>query len=176
VTREALGRRIAGHAAMLSVLHIAARHGPPDGWVGAGFVRNAVWDWQHGREPDPARLNDLDLVFHDPLTSGTHWQARLDAAAPGLSWPGLKWEVTNQHGLSPAVDVAGAIALWPETATAVAARWVGGRVEVLAPHGLADLAQLLLRPTPAFRDRRAVLEARAAAKGWLAKWPGLRWA
>ena len=49
-------------------------------------------------------------------------------------------------------------------------------VEVMAPLGLADLLGLVLRPTPAFArpERHAAFVARAAAKGWTRRWPGLR--
>lgn len=153
---------------MAALLRAAAAHGPPGGWIGAGFLRNAAWDWLHGREPDPDAA-DLDLVHHTPGLDPAPFAARLAAAEPGA-----RWEVVNQAGLMPAPDLAGAIALWPETATCVAARWEDGEVRLMAPHGWGDLFGLLLRPTPAFATRRAVVEERAAAKGWFARWPGLR--
>ena len=66
------------------------------------------------------------------------------------------------------------IAHWPETATAVAARLDPGGVEILAPHGLADLLALVARPTPAHRADPAAMLARIAAKSWLTRWPRLQ--
>jgi len=170
VTPEALAARIAAHPRMAQLLRLAARHGPPGAWLGAGFVRNAAWDWRHGREADPDAA-DLDLVFHAPGLDAAPFAARLAEAAPGA-----RWEVVNQAGLLPGASLAEAIAQWPETATAVAARWEAGRVALLAPHGWEDLLALRLRPTPAFAGRREVIEARAAARGWFARWPRLAWA
>jgi len=39
----------------------------------------------------------------------------------------------------PYWNVFDAVRCWPETATAIAARIEGGRVEILAPHGVGDL-------------------------------------
>ncbi len=170
MTEAELARRVAGHARMAHLLRVAAAHGPPGAWIGAGFLRNAAWDWRHGREPDPGAA-DLDVVFHAPRLDAARFAARLAAAEPRA-----RWEVVNQAGLLPADNLAGAIALWPETATCIAARWDNGRVALMAPHGRADLFALRLRPTPAFQGREAVVAARAAARGWFARWPLLRWA
>lgn len=161
---------------MAQVLAALAAHGPPGAWIGAGFLRNAVWDALHGRRPDVAGLADLDVIFLDAAcpdpTVDAAWEARLRAALP------LPWSVTNQarmhgrNGHAPYADCAEAIAHWPETATAVAAR-LGDGVELLAPHGLDDLLGLILRPTPAFRDRPGVIARRASEKGWFRRWPRL---
>lgn len=163
---------------MAHALRLVARIGPPGAWIGAGFLRNAVWDALHGRRPDVAALVDLDVVHMDPSAldpaRDAAWEAALHAALP------LRWSVTNQarmhgrNGHAPYRDMAEALAHWPGTATAVGARWQAGRVELLAPHGTEDLLRLILRPTPAFAARRGVVAARAAATGWFDIWPLLR--
>lgn len=163
---------------MAQALRLVARIGPPGAWIGAGFLRNAVWDVRHGRSPDVAGLADLDIVHFDAAAldpaRDAAFEAALHAALP------LPWSVTNQarmhgrNGHAPYRDTEDALAHWPETATAVAARWRKGRVELLAPHGMEDLLGLILRPTPAFERRREVIAARAAAKGWFQRWPLLR--
>lgn len=163
---------------MAQALRLVARIGPPGAWIGAGFLRNAVWDVRHGRPPDVAGLADLDIVHFDAAAldpaRDAAFEAALHAALP------LPWSVTNQarmhgrNGHAPYRDTAEALAHWPETATAVAARWREGRVELLAPYGMEDLLALILRPTPAFERRREVVAARAAAKGWFQRWPLLR--
>lgn len=168
MTPDALAARVAAHPRMGRLLRLAARHGPPGAWLGAGFLRNAAWDWAHGREADPDAA-DLDLVFHAPGLDPAPFASAL-SRADGRA----RWELVNQAGLLPATSVEGAIALWPETATAVAARWDSGAVRLLAPHGWDDLFALVLRPTPAFLGREEVIEARAAARGWFRRWPRLR--
>jgi hypothetical protein len=94
--------------------------------------------------------------------------------------PGVPWSVTNQarmhvrNGDAPYRDTADGMRCWPETATAVAARW-NGDVEILAPFGLDDLFALVLCPTPRFTgEKRPVFEARAVEKRWRQRWPLLR--
>lgn len=154
----------------------------PDGWVGAGFVRNAVWDHLHGRPASPP-AGDVDVVWFDPgqadPATDRGWENRLQTAAPGVPW-----SVKNQAHMHirnddpPYASTADAIRHWPETATAVGVRHTNdGRVELCAPFGLHDLFALLLRPTPRFAGAgRSVCETRAQAKGWLSRWPLLRWA
>jgi hypothetical protein len=151
----------------------------PDCWIGAGFIRNAVWDALHGRAPDCALLNDVDVVFFDPADpSSTRDQAIESKLAARV--PGVPWDVKNQacmhlrNNESPYVDTASAIARWPETATAIASRLNNGRIELLAPHDVHDLVQLIVRPTPAFSSRRKEIARRVIEKNWRARWPKLR--
>ena len=161
---------------MMAALRAVADHAPAGSWIGAGFLRNAVWDALHGRRPDVAGLADLDVVFHD-AADATRGRDAAAGAALRAAAPGLPWSVTNQarmharNGHAPYADLADAIAHWPETATAIAARIGPGGVEILAPHGLDDLLALTLRPTPAFARRTEVIRARMDAKGWRARWP-----
>jgi hypothetical protein len=95
--------------------------------------------------------------------------------------PGLPWSVRNQarmaarNGDAPYADTQDAIAHWPETATAIAARWTGAGLEIAAPWGLDDLFGRILRPTPGFATgaKAAIFAARAIAKGWTRRWPGV---
>ncbi len=156
-------------------LRVAALAGPTGGWIGAGFVRNAVWDALSGVAPSVSGLADLDVVHHDAARDDdAAFEAALRAARP------LPWSVTNQarmhaaNGHPPYRDLADALAHWPETATAIAARLAGGRIEILAPHGVDDLLGLVVRPTPAHARDPAAVAARLAAKRWRARWPALR--
>ena len=181
IPRDAAGiaALVAGDAAMMRALAAVAGRAPPGNWIGAGFLRNAVWDALHGRVPDVAGLADLDVVFHDAIDATPARDAAAEAALRAAA-PGLPWSVTNQarmhgrNGHAPYADVADAIAHWPETATAVAVRLTPTGVAILAPHGVDDLFGLMVRPTPAFAQRTEVIGARMAAKGWLARWPRLR--
>ncbi|WP_426956034.1 nucleotidyltransferase family protein [Muricoccus radiodurans] len=162
----------------LPLLRAVSALGLPDSWIGAGCVRDAVWDHLHGRPPAPP-AGDVDVVWFGPggdaaLDRGT--ETRLRAATPGVAW-----SVTNQarmsgrNGDAPYLDIADALARWPETATAVAARWTGDGLEVLAPFGLEDLFGLVLRPTPRFAgEKRAVYRDRVAGRRWRERYPLLR--
>lgn len=82
----------------------------------------------------------------------------------------------ERNGDKPYTSSFDSVRRWPETATAVAVRLKdNGRIEVLAPFGLRDLFQGIIRPTPSFENRKAhIFNQRYVDKGWLEKWPYLR--
>ncbi|TPG49633.1 nucleotidyltransferase family protein [Roseomonas nepalensis] len=162
------------------LLDVARALGPPDGWIGAGFVRNAVWDHRHHRAPLPP-TGDVDVVWHDPFRADPAEDRRHEAALRAAE-PSVRWSVKNQarmharNGDAPYASVPDAMRHWPETATAVAARRSGpDGCDIAAPFGVDDLLNLVLRPTPAFLGaKRAVYEERQRSKQWTALWPLLR--
>nr|WP_255616607.1 nucleotidyltransferase family protein [Microvirga puerhi] len=163
---------------MRGLLFIVASLDLPDSWIGAGFVRNAVWDALHGRPFDLASLDDVDVVFLDRTEIGAERDDALQAHLQRLC-PDHRWQVKNQarmhlrNGDAPYRDTAGAIARWPETATAIAARLAGDHVDIIAPHGIEDLLGLIVRPTPSFFGKMDVYRERLARKDWSTRWPKL---
>ena len=93
--------------------------------------------------------------------------------------PAIPWSVHNQARMyernadQPYLDCEHAISFYPETATAIAARIRDGKVQLIAPHGIDDLLNLIVRPTPAFRRNIAVYQQRLTAKNWAQRWPRL---
>lgn len=151
-----------------------------DGWVGAGFVRNAVWDQLHGYG-QLAVSGDVDVVWFDPQCCTAEGDRRLEARLR-QQLPTVDWSVKNQarmhqrNGDEPYLSTENALQYWPETATAVAVR-LGNNdlIEIIAPYGLDDLFELRLRPTPGFeRDKREVYKQRLEAKQWLQRYPQLQ--
>jgi hypothetical protein len=178
---DRLERVLRANEALMEALALCRDLLPGGAWIGAGAVRNSVWDHLHGRAPGLA--GDVDVVFFDTgigLDADSVFQRTLAAARPDIGW-----DVSNQAHVHtwyracfgkdvPALaTLAQGIATWPDTATAVAVRMDDdGNLEVVAPFGLDDLFDLVLRWNPArvgFED----FEARIAAKGWLARWPRL---
>jgi uncharacterized protein len=170
---------VARQADMMRLLLSVEELDLPDCWIGAGFIRNAIWDALHGRAPNCALLNDVDVVFFDRANASPASDVAIEDRLAARS-PNLPWSVKNQarmhlrNGEEPYRNTAAAIARWPETATAVAMRLLQGRLELLAPHRLEDLIGLTVRPTPAFARRPEVFARRLRAKNWLARWPRLR--
>jgi len=168
---------IQARPAMVRALETVAELELPDGWIGAGFIRNAVWDALHGIE-EAAAFGDVDVAFFDQARTGAERDAVIEAELR-RTFPQMPWSVKNQarmhrrNGDAPYEDTLAAIARWPETATAVAARWRAGRVEGIAPHGLGDLVDLVVRPTPAFAGRPEIVRRRIREKKWLLRWPRL---
>jgi len=163
----------------LHVLHLVRALGLPDCWVGAGFVRNCVWDHLHGYPASPV-TGDVDVVWHDPDRATPALDAELEArlrAADGA----LAWSVKNQarmhrrNGDAPYRSCLEAMRHWPETATAVGVRLdADNQIQVAAPFGLDDLFGLRLRPTPSFTtEKHPIFLTRIRSKNWLASWPRL---
>ncbi len=152
----------------------------PDCWIGAGFVRAAVWDRLHGRLPSPPG-GDVDVIWHDPRRQDPAEDERHEAALKAAE-PSILWSVKNQarmhtrNGDAPYVSATEAMRYWPETATAIAVRRSDAdHCEIAAPFGADDLVNLVLRPTPCFvRGRRHLYEERVRNKRWAASWPLLR--
>lgn len=149
----------------------------PDGWIGAGFVRNAVWDRLHGRFAS-SPSGDIDVIWYDPLCTDPAVDRKYEAALRAVE-PTIAWSVKNQarmhdrNGDDPYSSATEAMRYWPETATAVAVRRIGNDdCEVAAPFGLDDLLTLVLRPTPRFvSEKRHVYEERVRSKRWTSSWP-----
>ncbi|WP_181299055.1 nucleotidyltransferase family protein [Pseudomonas sp. Q2-TVG4-2] len=65
----------------------------PDCWIGAGFVRNAVWDYLHGRAPSPVST-DVDVIWFDAERCTPEEDAAFEAVLSGLK-PTVKWSVNQ---------------------------------------------------------------------------------
>jgi hypothetical protein len=164
---------------IMALLRDVAALGIDDCWIGAGLIRNAVWDHLHGCPVEPVPGSDVDVVYCDPHDASHERDQAIETCLRNKC-PGVPWSVHNQARMYPHSgstvyrDTEDAIRHWPETATAIAARINGDRVEVIAPHGVDDLVGLVVRPTPAFMERLPAYRSRLASKNWALRWPGLR--
>ncbi|MGE8688495.1 MAG: nucleotidyltransferase family protein [Achromobacter sp.] len=179
----ALRALVRAHAPLMRWLRAARDHGPAGGCIAAGAIRSLVWNHLHDYPAASRPCADVDFVYHDASDLSPGHEAavarRLREAAPDAPW-----EVVNQARVHlwrrdsrgdappPAASLEDGIAAWPETATCVGARLTrDGHVDIVAPHGLADLFALVLRPSPG-ADRLAYAQ-RLAAKRHPETWPRL---
>lgn len=152
----------------------------PDCWIGAGFVRNTIWTLLSG-DKMAETTSDVDVIWFDPMQAKSELDTQTEQRLMSVE-PTVPWSVKNQarmhtrNGDEPYISCVHALSFWPETATAVAARLTEtGEIEVLAPFGLQDLFDGVLRPTPRFKqDKLNLFEKRWREKGWLEQWPFLR--
>jgi hypothetical protein len=175
---------IRGSAWFMQLLEVAQACDPPDWWVGAGVLRDLVWDTLHGGF-DPARVKDVDLAFFDPadLSRERDQQVERELVA---QLPSVRWDAKNQaavhtwyarrfgYAVEPLPSSAAGVATWPETATAVAVRLhLDGQLELSAPWGLHDLLRGVCRRNP---ERVSVEEyhRRLEAKQVASRWPRVR--
>lgn len=168
---------MSGDPARWRLLELVSSLGLPDCWIGAGFVRNAVWDALHGRKVSPIST-DVDVIWFDPERCNPE-QDRMLERLLSEQWPTVTWSVKNQarmhlrNGDEPYRSATDAMRFWCETATAVAVRWrEGDACEVAAPLGLEDLLGLRLRPAGQFAtSKRHLYRQRIASKHWVTTWP-----
>jgi hypothetical protein len=156
---------------MMRVLATVRDSGLPDAWVGAGALRDLVWGQLYGHGFDSTGVRDIDVAFYDPTDLG--WERNEEATALlTATWPDQPWEARNQAAIhtwfhhrfggdpvAPFSSIEEAVATWPETATAVAARLDhDDTVHLCAPHGLDDLLAGTWRRNP---TRVSLTESRA---------------
>jgi len=164
---------------MMDVLRAAQALDLSNWWIGAGFLRNKVWDALEDNKSQPSK--DVDVVYFDT-----------QATAPEIDWaydeqlkkqfPFAEWEVRNQarmhyvNGFDAYHSTEDGIAHWVETATCVAVRLRGDELEFLFCHGKDDLLNLVARPTPAIVEAGllSLFRERVAKKKWQERWPHLR--
>ena len=177
----ALGEILQADEEFKRILHVVADVNPPHWAVGAGVVRDIVWDHLHGYVI-PTRHRDVDVAFFDPTDLSPEYDRRVTSELV-RRLPDIVWDAKNQAAVhtwyearfgtavDPLTSVEDAVGTWPETATAVAVRLRSNdELEVVAPCGLSDLFTMLLRRNP----RRASLELfrrRAADKRITERWP-----
>jgi hypothetical protein len=168
----------------MRALDAAREVAAPQWLIGAGAIRNAVWDRLHGfSEPSP--LADIDVVFFDADDLAPERELRVERALRARE-PDLPWEAKDQaavhlwypekfgFAVDPVRSSAEAVGTWPETATAVAVRLdEGDRLTVVAPCGLEDLLGLVHRRNPK-RVSVDEYERRLSTKRIAERWPKVR--
>jgi hypothetical protein len=157
---------------------------PPDWLVGAGVLRDLVWDHLHASLV-PTRHRDVDVAFFDPADLSSDRDRQVETQL-SRRLPGVPWQARNQAAVHlwyeerfgyavPAVrSSAEGVATWPETVTSIAVRLRGeSEIDVVAPLGLSDMFEMVLRRNP----RRVSVEEyrrRAREKRILERWPQVR--
>lgn len=179
MTKEEVLDLIDEDAWMIRILKITRDLNLPDCWIGAGFVRNKVWDHLHHYE-ERTPLNDIDIIYFDPNNLAEDVENELQGQLATID-PTVVWSVTNQARMHlesnepPYKSSEHALSLWPETPTAIAIRLTtSDELELAAPHGIEDLINLVVKPTPHWRKKPEAYESRLAKKNWSEKWPQLK--
>jgi uncharacterized protein len=166
---------------LLSALEALRRVRIPHGYIGAGAIRNAVWDRLHGHAI-PSFLSDVDVVYFDASDLSQARDVSVRQALINME-PGLPWEATNQasvhlwyeswfgNRVEPLTSIEDAVATWPETATSVAVSLnQASGIDIIAPLGLQDLFDIVIRRNP----RRVTIETyreRIRTKRYGERWP-----
>jgi hypothetical protein len=161
------------------VLALVESLGLPDCWVGAGFVRNAVWDHLH-YSANTTPSGDIDVLWFSAergdAAGDRDIEAQLRAREPALAWSVKNQARMHTRNLDPPYrGTTDAMRHWPETATAVAARRECDKILLTAPFGLDDLFDRVVRPTARFQgEKYRIYLDRIRHKRWQERWPKLR--
>jgi hypothetical protein len=169
-----------GEPWILDVLARARDLGLPDWYVGAGAIRDLVWDVRFGDGFDPGRIEDVDLVYFDPDDLSHETEVAIEARlGPG-------WDVKNQarvhlwyperfgDEVEPLTSTVDGIATWPEHATCIGVRLEDdGSLTIAAPFGLDALLDGVWSVNPV-RVSPIECERRLAKKDPAHRWPLLR--
>jgi len=111
----------------LATLDRVATVDPPRWWVGAGVIRDLVWDTRFGDGFDPSRLKDVDVAYFDGTDLTTDREVGLASELREMD-PSIAWDVKNQAAVhqwyparfgldvQPFQSVSEAVATWPEYA------------------------------------------------------------
>lgn len=151
--------------------------------VGAGAIRNIVFDYLDGSSTTPIR--DVDVAYFDQSDISEH-KDREHEDFLKARMPNLPWEVTNQaavhlwfkknfgYPVSPVKSIQEAVGTWPENCTAVAVTRVHkDKYKVYAPCGLEDLFGMVIRRNPARVDVRTY-NARISTKQYAQCWKSVK--
>jgi hypothetical protein len=163
---------------MMEILQKARSLNFPDWMIGAGFVRNKVWDFLHGLNHKEVRTPDIDLIYFDK--NGNNEEEDITLSKKLSQETGITWEIVNQtyshewHNRAPYKNTTEALADWVETATCVAVSLdENDNLKLHAPHGIDDLVNLIVRRNDSCSDS-ASYEKRIESKGWKEKWSKLK--
>lgn len=184
IYEQQLRQIIRSNAWFMAVLRAVYDCALPDWFVGAGVIRNITWDFLHGY-PRPTPVADVDVAFFDPADlKREREQAIQQQLCERL--PDVPWEATNQaavhlwyeqvfgYAVAPLSSSAEAIGTWPETVTSIGVRLlVSDALEIVAPCGLGDLFQMVLRRNPC-RVSLERFRQRVQEKKIQQKWPKVR--
>ncbi|MFA6554115.1 MAG: nucleotidyltransferase family protein [Candidatus Paceibacterota bacterium] len=162
---------------MMDILHVAQKLNLPDWMIGAGFVRNKVWDYLHGYKNEKVPTRDIDLIYFDKNNIDENKDSQLSLEAKEKT--GVDWEIVNQaythkwHNRGSYKDTQDALADWVEIPTCIAVSMDNnGELRLHASFGIDDLVNLVVRMNPRCSDAGAYND-RVVSKRWKEKWPKL---
>jgi uncharacterized protein len=163
---------------MMRIILIASSLSLPDWIIGAGFVRNKVWDHLSGNEKQTVDTRDIDLVYFD--SNGNDEKSDEKLSEEMKIKTGIEWEIVNEYyahkwnNLPPYTSTEDAISKWPETVTAIGVTMdKNNELKLFAPYGIGDLVNFVVRPSPKFKGGIDKVKERVIKKKWKEKWPNI---
>jgi hypothetical protein len=169
----------------MQILQIAAefcqKNHLNDWCLGAGFVRNLVWDHLHNYV-DGTSFHDIDLIYFNSEYFNCEYSLEsIDSAFEQDLKQSLdiNWSVKNQARMHcrnhdvPYKNTIDAMSYWPEIETAVGVSLSQNEINIVAPFGLKSLFEGKITLNPK-RPKLEIFHQRIQRKRWLEKWPQLQ--
>src|SRR5438128_11134542 len=92
---DELAELVLGSAWLCAVLDAVDTIALPDAWVGAGAVRDLVWDERFGHGFDPVAIKDVDVAFFDAVDL-THVRETTAEDSLRRALRAIEWDVKDQ--------------------------------------------------------------------------------
>ena len=95
VLNQALSKIIHRDPFRMDCLRALSALNLPQGYLGAGFVRNAIWDDLHNKAR-PTPLNDIDVVYFSDEITVPQSKVSVENTIESLSQPGVQAGVLSE--------------------------------------------------------------------------------
>ncbi|MCF8241903.1 MAG: nucleotidyltransferase family protein [Melioribacteraceae bacterium] len=146
------------HSWFMNALETVSKLKLPQWCIGAGVIRSIVFDYLENVPATPIR--DVDVAYFNSKDTSYETDKMYESKLKELM-PGIPWEVTNQAGVhlwyhkkfgykvDPLKNIDDAVSTFPETCTCIGITKTEGRdITIIAPYGLDDLFNLIIRRNP----------------------------
>jgi hypothetical protein len=156
--------------------------GLADAWLVSGAVFQTAWNVLTGRPPDYG-IRDYDIFYFDSDTSFAAEDAAIRRVTAALSDVCDCVEPRNQARVhlwypqkfhapyTPLSRTTEGIDRFLSRVAQVGVQCAGEGGAVYAPHGLNDIAMMVVRPNPSSNFSAEIYDAKAAS--WKLRWPEL---
>jgi hypothetical protein len=156
--------------------------GLTDAWLVAGAIVQTIWNVRTGRPPDYG-IRDYDIFYFDGDTSFAAEDAVIRRVAAAMADVCDCVEPRNQARVHlwysqrfrmpypPLSRTTEGIDRFLARVSQIGVQWTEDGWAVHAPHGLGDIAGMVVRPNPSSNFCAEAYDAKAAS--WKMRWPEL---
>ena len=138
---------------LMNILRIARSAALPNWYIGAGLVRNAVWDYLHDT-PGKTPIRDIDFIYFScEKIDESRIRESLCQALPDVEWDFKNsafvhewYQLSKGITRPPLHSTEQDIDAWPETASCIGIRSTADdQILIYAPYGIDDLMDTVFR-------------------------------
>ncbi len=157
--------------------------GIKDWYLVAGCLNQTMWNQFTNRSLEN-EISDYDLIYFDTDTSWEKEDKIIKAVQKKFKDLKINIDIKNQARvhlwidknwnlkMRPLTSCEDAIASWPITASCIGIRKENGKYKIVAPYGLTDNLEMVLRPNKTTVMRES--DYNYKTNKWLKKWPELK--